>query len=310
VTSKRPTRDSSEGRAYLDLQKAARRAERDTSEYLALYALEGFLARLSRSRFAHLLVLKGGVLLAVYAARRPTRDIDLQATELPNEIDEVVALTREIAALRRDDGLVFDLESVTGRDIRDEDPYAGVRVSITTRLATALITFHVDVNFGDPVWPEPAWIELPLLLGGQMSLLGYPVHMVLAEKIVTAVERGTTNTRWRDFVDIVSIGTHTDVAGDDLEQALRVVAAHRHVALTPLRPLLKDFGRNAQPKWRAWRHKQRLEGATPTDFHVLVEACCSLADPAILGQTSGNVWRDGAWTPTARSRDAASAPAG
>jgi hypothetical protein len=297
VTSKRPTRDSFEGRAYLDLQNAARRAGRDTSEYLAFYALEGFLARLGQSRFAKVLVLKGGVLLAVYATRRPTRDIDLQATGLSNEVDDVVALAREIAALPRDDGLVFDLESVSGRDIRDEDPYAGIRVSIMTRLATALITFHVDVNFGDPIWPEPTGIELPLLLGGQMSLLGYPVHMVLAEKIVTAVERGTANTRWRDFIDIVSVGTHTDIAGDDLEQGLRVVAAHRQVALTPLRPLLKEFGRNAQPKWRAWRRKQRLESITPADFHDLVEACCRLADPAILGRTSGRIWRDGAWTP-------------
>jgi hypothetical protein len=208
VTPKRPTRESADGRAYLDLQNAARRAGRDTSEYFALYALEGFLARLSQSRFAHLLVLKGGVLLAAYAARRPTRDIDLQATGLSNEVDEVVTLTREIAALRRDDGLRYDLDSITGHDIRDEDPYAGVRVSITARLSTALIVFHVDVNFGDPVCPGPVKIELPLLLGGQTSLLGYPAHMILTEKIVTAVERGTVNTRWRDFVDITSIGTH------------------------------------------------------------------------------------------------------
>ncbi|WP_198541293.1 nucleotidyl transferase AbiEii/AbiGii toxin family protein, partial [Parafrankia soli] len=127
MTPRRPTRDSLDGRAYLDLQNAARRAGRDTSEYLALYALEGFLTRLSQSRFAHLLVLKGGVLLVAYATRRPTRDIDLQATGLSNEVDEVVALTREIVALRRDDGLVFDPDSITGCDIRDEDPYAGVR---------------------------------------------------------------------------------------------------------------------------------------------------------------------------------------
>jgi hypothetical protein len=29
--------------------------------------------------------------------------------------------------------------------------------------------------------------------------------MVFAEKIVTALERGTANTRWRDFVDIYSL---------------------------------------------------------------------------------------------------------
>lgn len=88
MTPKRPTRQTVEGRAYLDLQNAARRAGRDTSEYLTLYALEGFLARLAASRYADDLVLKGGVLLAAYAARRPTRDIDLQARGFTGDIDE------------------------------------------------------------------------------------------------------------------------------------------------------------------------------------------------------------------------------
>jgi len=158
-----------------------------------------------------------------------------------------VLVAREIAAQPRDNGLAFDLATITGRDIRDEDQYAGVRVSITTRLATATIPFHLDVNFGDPIWPSPVTIALPLLLGGQMNLLGYPAHMVLAEKIATALERGTINTRWRDFVDIATIAARPPVIGADLEQALRVVAAHRRLALTPLSPVLTDFGTDGEP---------------------------------------------------------------
>jgi hypothetical protein len=30
----------------------------------------------------------------------------------------------------------------------------------------------------------------------------YPLEMLLAEKIVTAIARGTASSRWRDFVDI------------------------------------------------------------------------------------------------------------
>lgn len=39
----RPTRETVEGRAYLDLQNQARRDMRPTDELRALYALEGFL---------------------------------------------------------------------------------------------------------------------------------------------------------------------------------------------------------------------------------------------------------------------------
>jgi Nucleotidyl transferase AbiEii toxin, Type IV TA system len=79
TASRRPTRATVEGRAYLDLQNLARRQQRPTDELHQLYAIEGFLARLTRSPHADRLVLKGGVLLAAYDARRPTRDVDIQA---------------------------------------------------------------------------------------------------------------------------------------------------------------------------------------------------------------------------------------
>jgi hypothetical protein len=55
--------------------------------------------------------------------------------------------------------------------------------------------FHVDVNVGDPVWPNPGLVEVPRLLGGVITVTGYPLSMVLAEKIVTALQRGSVNTR-------------------------------------------------------------------------------------------------------------------
>lgn len=45
--SPKPTRRTPEGRAYLDLQNLARRTGRPTDEIHQLYALEGFLDRLS-----------------------------------------------------------------------------------------------------------------------------------------------------------------------------------------------------------------------------------------------------------------------
>lgn len=44
-------------------------------------------------------VLKGGVLLAAFAVRRPTKDIDLQASGLANDADEVADRVRKVAAL-------------------------------------------------------------------------------------------------------------------------------------------------------------------------------------------------------------------
>jgi len=83
----------------------------------------------------------------------------------------------------------------------------GIRVAITARLATAILPIHVDINVGDPVSPPARPIALPRLLGGHITITGYPIAMVHAEKIVTAIQRGTANTRWRDFADIYLLST-------------------------------------------------------------------------------------------------------
>jgi hypothetical protein len=180
------------------LQNQARRTKRPTDELHQLYALEGFLARLATHRAADQLILKGGLLLATFDARRPTRDVDLEALATDNDTSAVLALVADILAAEppSDDGLEFDLGSLSAETIREEDEYAGVRVHVNARLATARLQFHVDVNVGDPIWPKPTKVHLPRLLGGEpIELEGYPLHMVHAEKIVTAVQRGTANTR-------------------------------------------------------------------------------------------------------------------
>src|SRR5262245_16242518 len=57
----KPTRADTAGRRYLDLQKLAKETGRRTDELFQLYALEGFLDRVSRSDLADRLILKGGV---------------------------------------------------------------------------------------------------------------------------------------------------------------------------------------------------------------------------------------------------------
>jgi hypothetical protein len=47
-----------------------------TREYVVRHCLESFLHRLSQTGHADRFVLKGGILLAVYGARRPTKDVD------------------------------------------------------------------------------------------------------------------------------------------------------------------------------------------------------------------------------------------
>ena len=75
------SRKTTAGATYLDLQATARATGRPVDELFQFYALEGFLRRLTRTSHADNFVLKGGVLLAAYSDRRPTRDVDLAAAD-------------------------------------------------------------------------------------------------------------------------------------------------------------------------------------------------------------------------------------
>ena len=91
----RPTRNTAAGRAYLDLQNRARAEGHGTQELLTLYVVERWLARLSASAYADQFVLKGGMLLAAFGARRPTADADALARDFAN--DEAIVVERVVA---------------------------------------------------------------------------------------------------------------------------------------------------------------------------------------------------------------------
>lgn len=289
----RVTRESTAGQRYLALQREARSSGRPTDELIQLYALECFLDRLARSRYADRFVLKGGVLLAALGVRRPTRDIDFSADDLSNEADSVLRIAREIAGVALDDGLVFDTATATAETIRDEDQYSGVRITLAGTLSRAKVRLHVDVNVGDPVWPTPQQIELPRLLEGVLIVRGYPLEMVLTEKIVTAIARGTANTRWRDFLDIHTLTGHHRIEGATVHQSLLRVAQHREVALASLRTELAGYADIAQARWSAWLGKQRLDAVAPKAFSAVLEHVIAFADPLIAGDTTAAQWNPG-----------------
>ncbi|MEH0418339.1 nucleotidyl transferase AbiEii/AbiGii toxin family protein [Streptomyces sp. B21-083] len=104
-----PARDTTAGRVYNDLRNLARRTSRSTDEIMVEYVLERFLYRLAASPLGRdHFVLKGGLLLAQFGARRMTRDIDILGRSFPGTETEIVHRIAVIAATEIDDGVVFD----------------------------------------------------------------------------------------------------------------------------------------------------------------------------------------------------------
>jgi predicted nucleotidyltransferase component of viral defense system len=282
----RPTKATISGRAFLSLQREAKITRRTTAEYLRLYALEGFLLRLAHSPYRNRFILKGGVLLAAYGLRRPTTDIDGAALQTSNGVEEIRQFVTAVASTalpaELDDGLTFDLENITAEAIRDEDKYGGVRIRLVTRLASAREPFHVDVSIGDPIWPKPTEIWMPRLLGQEpIQLRGYSMEMVLAEKTVTVLQRGSANTRWRDFGDIFVITGRLTFKAGEVRQALQAVADHRRVELANLDDAVDGYAEIAQPRWASWRRKLQLTETLPEQFNDTLKSLRDFANPII-----------------------------
>lgn len=290
--TERPTRSTVGGRAYLDLRKLASAAGRPTAEFLQLYALEGFLARLSLSPQAPLFVLKGGVLLAAFNARRPTRDVDLAASGITSDPEVVRRSIVAVLEVELDDGLEFRPSESRAEVIRDGEEYSGVRVTLSCTLSTARLDFHVDVTTGEPILPPPAMVRIPRLLGGEaLKISGYSLTMVLAEKSVTAIQRGVVNTRWRDFADIAALSRTHSLDAEELMASIGAVLQYRAVGPRPLAQVLEGFGESGQAGWSRWRRKIQPNNGLPESFASLLDEVIALVDPLLLGDVSMGVWR-------------------
>ncbi len=264
---------------------------RPTDELIVLYLLEAFLRRLAASPHRDAFVLKGGVLLVAYGDRQPTRDVDVQARRLDNDIEAVTATVRAIASTPDDDGIVFDAAGAVSEVIRGDDGYQGIRVRMDATLDRARPRFAVDVSVGDPIVPAPQQVQIPALLGGPpVQLLGYPLPMVLAEKIVTALQRGSANTRWRDFADLWTLSRTQDCDGTDLQASLATVAAHRLTPLEPLGPALDGYASLAQGRWALWHGRQHLTMPLPQRFGDLLADLDEFLAPPLSGVAGGLTW--------------------
>ena len=105
--------------------------------------------------------------------------------------------------------------------------------------------------------------------------------MVLAEKIVTAIQRGQANTRWRDFGDIYQLIRRYAFRASDVGRALQTVAEFRGVELSPLSEMLDGYADIGQPRWAPWRAKLQLTEILPADFSDALELLLAFADPIL-----------------------------
>ena len=274
-----------------ELQRLAREHHgRDTQALQVLYAIEGFLRRLSVSDYRERMVLKGGMLLAVLDARRMTRDADLSAHGIANDESSVAEIVAEIASttLSEPDGVDFDTTAVSTEPMRESAAYRGVRVKLPAAIGIARVVVALDLSFGDP--GEVEEIRYPEILGGTgIPLLAYPLERTLAEKIATMMERGELNTRDRDFADVWVLSRLQAIDGERLHTTLFAVAQHRQHAVEPLSQVFADLP-NRQQSYDALRARVSFALSPPERWTDLVVDVAAFVDPVVRAAGGSLSW--------------------
>lgn len=256
------------------------------------YVLERFLYRLSIHPLGgQHFVLKGGLLLAQFGARRMTRDIDILGRAFPNDVQEITRRISTIAATQVDDGVTFAPESLATVPIRQDDEYHGLRLAMAAALSRAHLKLQLDISFGDPVTPGPTKIEYRQYLSAQpFTLYGYPIATVIAEKLSTAVALGDLNTRDRDYADLYQLITRHRLDGDELSDAL-AATAERRIRLRPLSSAITDLPTRRQSSYAAWLRRQGSAARDhPEQFAHLVAAVAAFADPLLADAVRQRTW--------------------
>lgn len=113
---------------------------------------------------------------------------------------------------------------------------------------------------------------------------------MLAEKIVTMVDRGDATTRERDFADVVQLMNRHAVDAGELSTAVRATGAHRQSDLRPLRSLLVELASTRQADWERFVNRSGLADYLPAGYAETITAVADFADPILAGEVTGGEW--------------------
>lgn len=199
------------------------------------FMMERFLERISLSEYRNNFILKGGMLVAsiVGVDMRATMDIDTTVKALPLNEEDARRIISEICMISIEDGVNFQITSVTS--IMTDFEYPGIRMMLEATLDRMRQAIKLDISTDDVITPAAVDYEYKLMFEERtISLLTYNKETLLAEKIQTILARGIANTRLRDFYDVHSVMNmyNETVSKEILVEAFQATCKKRETVFT------------------------------------------------------------------------------
>ena len=204
------------------------------------FFFDAFLSRLAVSKYKDNLVLKGGLYLSSILGinERSTIDIDLHIKSTSMNKEMIINIINEIASINIGDSITFEI--IVSKRIREEDLYGGFQINLIGKLDNIRNQFSIDVATGDPIVPSERNYRYECLVSGEvLPIKAYSLESVVAEKLVTLLSRGITNSRSKDFYDLYVL-RKTQLANIDLSfliEAYRQTCRYRKLIISKIETL-------------------------------------------------------------------------
>jgi predicted nucleotidyltransferase component of viral defense system len=243
------------------LRNTAKESGATFQQILQQYAIERFLYRISKSKHAQTVILKGALLLKAIGipSARPTIDIDMLRKGKADQAS-LIALVKDCATLEVEsaDGLTFLADTSVAEEITKDAEYKGTRILMEARMDNVRLKIQVDFGVGDVMVPGPRMIEYPAFLDSdRIQLLAYPVESAIAEKLQAMVALGNANSRMKDFYDVWICSNHLDFNTETLLKAVDATFKNREtpVPAEEFEALTTNFVEGHRVQWNAFVRK-------------------------------------------------------
>lgn len=193
------------------------------------YMFEKFLERLSWSEYRDKFVIKGGMLIAAIVGldTRATMDLDATLKNLPLTESQLIEAITCICYIELDDEVLFKFISIV--PIRKDERYVGFCIRLDAYYDTIVTPLSIDISTGDVITPEAIQYEFTGIFNTEkhITLWGYNIETVLAEKAETILSRGELTTRPRDYYDVYILDSTQEYDIKLFKEALAATAEHR-----------------------------------------------------------------------------------
>ena len=263
------------------LKDLIRNLSREKSADAQLLMRNYMMERISLSEYRDKFILKGGMLVAAMVGldARSTMDLDATVKGANVNVEDIENLISAIVSVTIDDGVKFQLKSIS--EIMDEAEYPGIRVSMTTTFDGVVTPLKIDISTGDAITPREVRYSFKLMLEDRsIDIWAYNLETVLAEKLETIITRTTTNTRMRDFYDIYILEQlHGNTLNPQILHDALWATAHKRGTERHLAEAAEVFEEveNSSVMQKLWEsYRRKFSYAADLEWNIIMGAVRSL----------------------------------